>query len=150
MSSDVKGNEAQPSGELTPIDPAGVAALQAAALSDDLVVVMAGTFQVLGDPTRLKLLYALTQRPCCVRDLAIVVGVSESAVSHQLRHLKDRQLVQARREGQTVYYSLHDQHLRVFLQEAEFHADHVSRGHAEHAHHIYHHVSHQEPESPSG
>jgi DNA-binding transcriptional ArsR family regulator len=110
---------------LTPIDPDGVAELQASAPSAALISVVAGTFQALGDPTRLKILYALAKQPCCVRDLAILVGISESGISHQLRFLKDRRLVQSQRDGTTIYYSLHDSHLKVLFREAEHHADHV-------------------------
>jgi DNA-binding transcriptional ArsR family regulator len=110
---------------LTAIDPDGVKELQATAPTDELIAVLAETFHVLGDPTRLKILYLLMKRPCCVRDLAILVGVSESAISHQLRLLKDRHLVKSRREGTTIYYSLSDHHLAPLFQEAEYHADHV-------------------------
>jgi DNA-binding transcriptional ArsR family regulator len=116
--------EETPPGPL-PIDPEKVAELQAAAPSNELIALVAGTFQALGDPTRLKMLYALSKHSCCVRDLAILVGVSESAVSHQLRLLKDRRLVKQRREGTTIYYSLNDAHLAVLFREAEYHADHV-------------------------
>ncbi|GAC1401033.1 MAG: metalloregulator ArsR/SmtB family transcription factor [Ktedonobacteraceae bacterium] len=125
MHSDTNEKQKEASSGLTPIDPDGVAELLASAPSDELIAVVAGTFQALGDPTRLKILYALVKRSCCVRDLAILVGVSESAVSHQLRFLKDRQLVKQRREGTTIYYSLNDSHLAVFFREAEQHADHV-------------------------
>ena len=108
-----------------PIDPEKVAELQALAPSDELVALVTGTFQALGDPTRLKILYALAKYSCCVRDLAILVGISESGVSHQLRLLKDRRLVKQRREGTTIYYSLNDNHLAVLFREAEYHADHV-------------------------
>ncbi len=109
----------------TPIDPEKVAELQASAPSEHLIALVAATFQALGDPTRLKILYALSKNFCCVRDLAILVGTSESAVSHQLRRLKDRHLVTQRREGTTIYYSLHNSHLAVLFREAEYHADHV-------------------------
>lgn len=108
-----------------PIDPEKVAELQASAPSDELIALVAGTFQALGDPTRLKMLYALSKHSCCVRDLAILAGVSESAVSHQLRLLKDRRLVKQRRERTTIYYSLHNNHLAELFREAEYHADHV-------------------------
>ncbi len=110
---------------LTAIDPEEVAALQASAPSEELIAVVGSTFQALGDPTRLRILYTLTQHECCVRDLAILVGVSESAVSHQLRLLKDRRLVKQRREGTTIYYSLNDTHLSMLFREAEQHAYHV-------------------------
>jgi DNA-binding transcriptional ArsR family regulator len=67
-----------------------------------------------------------------VRDLALLVGVSESAVSHQLRLLRDRRLVKARRDGNVIYYALHDPHLGVLFREAEYHADHVFQGLPDH------------------
>ncbi len=120
------------SGELTPINPTSVAEVQATFPSEALITVVVSTFQALSDPTRLKILYALTKRPCCVRDLAILVGVSESAVSHQLRLLRDRHLVKQKREGNVIYYSLHDGHLAAFFREAEYHADHVYQGIPDH------------------
>jgi ArsR family transcriptional regulator, lead/cadmium/zinc/bismuth-responsive transcriptional repressor len=116
----------------TPIDPERVAALQTSAPSGELIAVVAGTFQALGDPTRLKMLYALSKQSCCVRDLGILAGVTESAVSHHLRLLKDRKLVKSRREGTTIYYSLANQHLAVVFREAEYHADHVSQDLSDH------------------
>ncbi len=125
MYSDNENKSRELASDLTPIDPATVAELQQTAPSAELIAVVAGTFHVLGDPTRLRILYMLRKRPCCVRDLAILVGVSESAISHQLRLLKDRRLVKQRREGTTIYYSLADHHLAPLFQEAEYHADHV-------------------------
>ncbi len=111
--------------DLIAIDPEIVKTLQTTAPSDELIAVVAETFHVLGDPTRLKILYLLKAHACCVRDLAILIGVTESAISHQLRLLKDRHLVKQRREGTTIYYSLSDHHLGPLFQEAEYHADHV-------------------------
>jgi len=68
-------------------------------------------FKILGDPTRLKVVMALMGGEMCVCDLAAFTGVSESAVSHQLRRLKDLSLVKNRREAQTLYYSLDDAHV---------------------------------------
>jgi len=118
------GNE-QKNGELTAIDPDVVEGLRATAPSETLVTLVAEMFHVLGDPTRLKILYLLMKHACCVRDLAILVGVSESAISHQLKLLKDRQLVQSRRDGTTIYYSLADHHLGPLFREAESHAEHI-------------------------
>jgi ArsR family transcriptional regulator, lead/cadmium/zinc/bismuth-responsive transcriptional repressor len=96
----------------------------------DLVVEALGT---LGDPTRARLLYALIRRPLCVRDLALVVGVSESAVSHQLRLLRDRHLVTAtRRAGNEIEYRIDDHHVAALFKEAEYHADHVLHGRPDH------------------
>jgi ArsR family transcriptional regulator len=62
-----------------------------------------------------------------VRDLSLAVGVSESAVSHQMRLLRDRRLVRSRRDGTTIYYTVDDHHLSVLLREADYHADHVQQ-----------------------
>lgn len=77
---------------------------------------LSGTFKVLGDPTRLRLLWALDTQELCVCDLAEVVDSTVSAVSHQLRVLRDRRLVRSRREGQLVYYRLDDQHISNLLR----------------------------------
>ncbi len=107
------------------IDPPAVAAAQASALPDDLLTLIVGVFSALADPTRARILYALTERDLCVRDLAILTGVSESAVSHQLRLLRDQHLVKPRREGTAMCYSLDDQHVAALFREAAYHADHV-------------------------
>src|SRR5947209_6033263 len=72
--------------------------------------------------TRARILYALGTRYLCVRDPASVVGVSESAVSHQLRLLRDRRVVTGRRSGNVIYYSVDDQHVAALIREAEYHA----------------------------
>ncbi|MBW2623156.1 MAG: helix-turn-helix transcriptional regulator [Deltaproteobacteria bacterium] len=69
------------------------------------------TFKVLGDVSRLKIALALQAGEMCVCDLAAYLNLSESAISHQLRHLKDLALVKARRDGQILYYSLDDDHV---------------------------------------
>ena len=89
-------------------------------------------FGALADPTRAKILYALTRRALCVRDLAILVGVSESAVSHQLRILRERRLVKTERKGHLIEYRLDDHHVAALFKEAEFHADHLRRGLPDH------------------
>jgi ArsR family transcriptional regulator len=89
-------------------------------------------FQALGDHTRARILYALTRGPLCVRDLAILIGVSESAASHQLRLLRDRRLVKPERSGNAIYYSLDDHHVAALFREAEYHADHVRSNISDH------------------
>ena len=74
------------------------------------------TFKVMGDPNRLKTVMALRSGEMCVCDLAAFTGLSESAVSHQLRRLKDLALVKSRRDGQVVYYTLDDEHVSVLLE----------------------------------
>ena len=76
---------------------------------------LASTYKVLGDPTRLRIVMALRDVEMCVCDLAAFLRVSESAVSHQLRRLKDSALVKKRREGQVIYYSLDDDHVADLL-----------------------------------
>jgi len=72
---------------------------------------LALTYKIMGDPTRLKIILALRDGEMCVCDIAAFVRLSESAVSHQLRRLKDLSLVRSRREGQILYYSLDDDHV---------------------------------------
>ena len=73
-------------------------------------------YKVLGDPTRLRMAMALKQGEMCVCDLAALLGLSESAVSHQIRRLKDLALVKSRREGQILYYSLDDHHVLELIE----------------------------------
>jgi DNA-binding transcriptional ArsR family regulator len=117
---------------LVPIDAKAVAQAQKAAPSDELLAIVVETFAALADPTRAKMLYALNQRPMCVRDLALLAGVSESATSHQLRLLRDRNLVKSRRAGNVIYYSVASSHLAAIFREAEYYADHVLRGLPDH------------------
>ncbi len=77
---------------------------------------LALTYKVLGDPTRLTIAMALKEGEMCVCDLAALLGLSESAVSHQIRRLKDLALVKSRREGQILYYSLDDHHIVDLIQ----------------------------------
>lgn len=117
---------------LIAIDDGAVQAARAAALPQAHLLLLVDTFQALADPTRARMLYALTQRSLCVRDLAILVGVSESAVSHQLRFLRDRRLVKPRREGNIIYYAVDDHHVAALFKEAEYHIDHVRQGLPDH------------------
>lgn len=76
---------------------------------------LALTYKILGDPNRLKILIALKNAEMCVCDLAAFTCVSESAVSHQLRRMKDLSLVKSRRDGQIIYYTLTDEHVSELL-----------------------------------
>ncbi|HIZ57354.1 MAG TPA: metalloregulator ArsR/SmtB family transcription factor [Candidatus Faecalibacterium gallistercoris] len=82
---------------------------------DEILYELADLFRVFGDSTRIKILYALHDQELCVQDIASQVGLSQSAVSHQLRVLKDSKLVRFRRDGKTVYYALDDDHVRSIL-----------------------------------
>lgn len=81
-------------------------------------------FKVIGDETRAKILYLLTQESFCVHDLAAALGTSVSNISHHLRLLKAMRLVRTRRYGQRVCYSLDDEHVAHLLDEALKHASH--------------------------
>ena len=82
---------------------------------DEVLYGLADLFRVFGDSTRIKILYALHDDELCVQDIANAVQLSQSAVSHQLRVLKDTKLVRFRRDGKTVYYALDDDHVRSIL-----------------------------------
>ena len=72
-------------------------------------------FKVFGDSTRIRILYALTESELCVGDIAQILNLNQSAVSHQLRILKDSKLVKFRRDGKAMFYSLDDDHVRTIL-----------------------------------
>ncbi|NPV93160.1 MAG: winged helix-turn-helix transcriptional regulator [Firmicutes bacterium] len=89
-------------------------------IGEDTALALAELFKTLGDPTRVRLLYALMKKELCVCDLAAVTGASESAVSHQLRVLRTHKLVRFRREGKVLYYTLADNHVvKLFGQGLE-------------------------------
>lgn len=82
---------------------------------------MAELFRLFGDPTRLKILCSLSQQELCVCDLSNLIGMTQSAVSHQLRQLKQGRLVKSRREGKTIFYSLADDHVETVLAQGMEH-----------------------------
>jgi ArsR family transcriptional regulator len=82
---------------------------------------LAATFAVLGDPTRVRLVDALSYGELCVSELSAAVGLSESAVSHQLRLLRSLRIVRGRRSGRQVYYQLDDAHIRTLLDQGRRH-----------------------------
>ena len=84
---------------------------------------LAELFKVFGDTTRIRILYALFESQLCVRDIAQVLGMTQSAISHQLRVLKQARLVRSRREGKQIYYFLADDHVRTILGQG---MDHVT------------------------
>ena len=103
--------------DLVHIDPARVGKLRQALVDGDAVAGLADTFRALGDPTRVRMLDALSHGELCVCDLAAVLGLTQSAVSHQLRLLKNLRLVRARREGRMVFYALDDLHIISLFKE---------------------------------
>lgn len=85
---------------------------------------LARTFQALSDPTRVRLISALVHTELCVCDLAAVLGMSQSAVSHQLRSLRDLRLVKSRRDGREIFYTLDDDHIRALYELSLKHIQH--------------------------
>lgn len=85
--------------------------------NEDIIQGLADFYKVFGDVTRIKILCALFQSESCVCCLAEAIGMTQSAVSHQLRVLKQMKLVKNRKEGKTVYYSLADSHIQSILNQ---------------------------------
>ena len=82
---------------------------------------LAELFKIFGDSTRIRILYALFESEMCVCDIAQLLGMTQSAISHQLRCLKQSKLVKYRREGKTVFYSLADAHVRTIFDQGMEH-----------------------------
>jgi ArsR family transcriptional regulator len=82
---------------------------------------LAELFKVFGDTTRIKILWALDEAEMCVCDIAVLLKMTQSAISHQLRLLKQADLVKSRREGKIVYYSLEDEHVRQIFDQGLIH-----------------------------
>ena len=85
--------------------------------TDEELYLLSGLFKLFGDQTRIKILYTLLEGERCVQNIADHIGMSQSSVSHQLRILKQSQLVKFRREGRTVYYSLADAHVCTIINQ---------------------------------
>ena len=83
--------------------------------SEEILYDLADFFKIFGDSTRIKILYVLMQSEMCVCDIAQLLNASQSAISHQLRVLKQMQLVKFRRDGKTIFYSLSDNHITTIL-----------------------------------
>ena len=92
---------------------------------DDRLYDLADLFRVFGDSTRVRILYALFESELCVCDLAQLLGLTQSAVSHQLRILKDAKLVRFRRDGQSIIYALDDDHVRLIISMGMEHLMHT-------------------------
>ena len=101
--------------------PGDTASRKLALMPPKAVGALADTFRVLGDPTRIRILDALSGGELCVCDIATLAGISESAVSHQLRLLRGMRLVRTRRAGRLIYYTLDDHHIIELLKLAFTH-----------------------------
>ena len=84
---------------------------------DETLFDLADLFKLFGDTTRIKILYALSESELCVCAIAELLGMTQSAISHQLRALKNARLVKARRDGKTVFYSLADDHVKTIIDQ---------------------------------
>ena len=85
--------------------------------SDEVISKLSRTFSVLGDSTRTRIIFALSDHELCVAELALLLGMSHSAISHQMRALKDLDLVSRRKDGRKAYYSLNDKHIENLFKE---------------------------------
>lgn len=102
---------------------------QLAVLNEHLIAVptanrLAEIFKALSDPNRLRLISLLLENEVCVHTLETILGMSQSAISHQLRHLRQLGLVRFRKEGRHVYYALDDQHVRDLFRQGLLHVEH--------------------------
>jgi ArsR family transcriptional regulator, zinc-responsive transcriptional repressor len=93
-------------------------------LDEETLFIVSQTFKALSDPTRVRILYLLSQKECSVNEIAQELDLQQSTVSHQLRFLKNLRLVQFRREGTTIHYSHNDEHVMNILQQTVKHALH--------------------------
>ena len=109
--------------DLVQIDLARVCTIRAALTAPESVQALADTFSALGDPTRVRILDALSHGELCVCDLAAVLGLSQSGVSHQLRLLRGLRLVRPRRDGRVVFYALDDQHIMAIFRQTLQHVE---------------------------
>ena len=103
--------------EVLHLDPARVARLRSALIGAELVDGLAETFRALGDPTRVRILDALSHGELCVCDLAQLISLSQSATSHQLRLLRQLRIVRSRRAGRMVFYALDDRHVVSLVRQ---------------------------------
>ncbi len=107
--------------EVTQVHEGAVQKVNADMPPEELLYDLAELFKVFGDSTRIKILYALFESELCVCDIAQVLGMTQTAVSHQLRVLKTNKLVKFRKEGKNVFYSLDDDHVRRIIDQGMEH-----------------------------
>lgn len=103
--------------------PDGAGAVTAAMKPEKTLLALAQLFRALGDPTRAAIVWALSRQELCVCDLTALLGVSQSAVSHSLRALRELRMVRHRKDGRIVYYALDDPHVTRLLEIAVEHVE---------------------------
>ena len=109
--------------EITQVHQGAVDQVRQVLPPDEVLSDLADLFKIFGDSTRIKILYALLRSELCVCDIADLLGLTQSAISHQLRILKQNQLVKSRRDGRAVFYSLADDHVKAIINQG---LEHVS------------------------
>lgn len=110
--------------EIQCIHEEAVHSIKSRMLDKNTLISLAEIFKLMGDPTRVKIIYALSQQELCVCDIAAVLDLSQSAVSHQLRLLRNARLVRFRKDGKIVYYSIDDAHITNLFNECLDHVNH--------------------------
>lgn len=108
--------------EVEHINEKAVQKVKSNMLDNKTILKIANASKILGDSTRVKILFALSQKELCVCDLASLLGMTQSAISHQLRLLRNTNLVKFRKEGKIVYYSLADKHVVKLIEIGAKHA----------------------------
>ena len=103
------------------IDEKKVESIRKKSLPDATIKLISETFKILGDPTRVKIVFALSQEELCVCDIANLLGATKSAISHQLRILRNMRIVTYRKNGKMVYYTLDDNHMKNLFDEGLVH-----------------------------
>ena len=116
----------QDSCEIEFVDEGKVRRVRRAMMPAEAVQKLADTFKLLGDPTRIRIAFALSREELCVCDIANLLGVSQSAVSHSLRSLRQMKLVRFRKEGKIAYYALDDEHIARLLDDGFRHVEESS------------------------
>ena len=116
-------NQSSPCCDYMHVHEDTVKALQQSMPHEEILYDLAELFKIFGDSTRIRILYALFEAELCVCDIAQLLGMTQSAISHQLRILKGSKLVKYRREGKTVFYSLADGHVRTIINQGLEHVE---------------------------
>lgn len=111
---------------MTELQPVNVPEIQEELPNELVLVELSDIFKMLGDPTRLRLIFALQGRELCVSDLSEIVQMSPSAVSHQLKTLRTQKLIKSRRDGKNMFYSLDDDHVDSIIATALIHVDELN------------------------
>jgi ArsR family transcriptional regulator, lead/cadmium/zinc/bismuth-responsive transcriptional repressor len=109
--------------EINIIDETSVKEIKSKMLDNKIFLKISEDFKIFSDPTRVKILYALSQRELCVCDLASLLEMTHSAVSHQLRIMRNNNLVKFKKVGKNVYYSLQDKQINIMLKMGIEHAN---------------------------